>query len=214
MERFDQYFRPKKNTIHARAVFGQRLQKPGESVESFIRNLYVLAPDCDFGDNKNEFIRDRIVAGIRDKDVSKQLQMKSDLTLDVAIEMARQAETIQYQMSEQTQAQAVDELRGKKKNFTRNKDTPQKQEQQCGRCSRKHQKGKCPAFDLTCRKCIKKSACRSKIDEIEETPTSEETKPKLFLGSVNHSVDEKREPPWYVNLRLNSKYTNFKICKR
>ena len=56
-------------------------------MEAFVRQLYELAENCDFGAQKDEQMRDRVVIGIRDKQVSQKLQMRSDLTLRTAIEM-------------------------------------------------------------------------------------------------------------------------------
>ena len=53
VEKFDSHFIPKRNIIHERAKFHLRNQHSGESVESFIRNLYELAETCDFKTTKN-----------------------------------------------------------------------------------------------------------------------------------------------------------------
>ena len=92
LAKFNGHFVPKRNTIHERAGFYQRNQKQGESVESFVRSLYELAEHCDFGTIRDQQIRDRIVIGISDKTVSQKLQLKSDLTLETAIQIARQSE--------------------------------------------------------------------------------------------------------------------------
>ena len=46
------------------AKFNWRVQKEGEWVEQFITSLYNLVETYDFGDLKNEMIRDRIFVGI------------------------------------------------------------------------------------------------------------------------------------------------------
>ena len=38
--KFSDHFVPKRNVIHERACFHKRAQKPGESVEAFVRSLY------------------------------------------------------------------------------------------------------------------------------------------------------------------------------
>ncbi|XP_030213431.1 uncharacterized protein LOC115544562 [Gadus morhua] len=73
------------------ACFHRRSQLQGESVEAFVRHLYELAEYCDFGIAKDEHIRDRIVVGILDSELSQKLQLESDLTLEKAISMTRQS---------------------------------------------------------------------------------------------------------------------------
>ena len=43
MAKFDDYFIPKRNVIHERACFYQRVQRAGEKVETLIRALYELS---------------------------------------------------------------------------------------------------------------------------------------------------------------------------
>ncbi|KAF0029437.1 hypothetical protein F2P81_018542 [Scophthalmus maximus] len=93
--KFDEHFVPKRNIIHDRACFHKHVQKPGETVEAFVRNLYELALHCQFGMTTDEQIRDRIVIGIHDNDVSQKLQLEPDLTLEKAIQLARQSEQIE-----------------------------------------------------------------------------------------------------------------------
>ena len=68
-------------------------------MEAFTRNLYELAELCDFGTKRDEQIRDRVVIGILNKSLSQKLQMKSDLNLDTAIQMARQSELVKVQVA-------------------------------------------------------------------------------------------------------------------
>ena len=65
------------------------IQREGESVDSFITDLYILAEFCIFGELHDELIRDRIVVGISDKNLER-LQLESDLTLSKAITTVRQ----------------------------------------------------------------------------------------------------------------------------
>ena len=87
---------PRKNTIHERTKFYQRSQQAGESVESFVRSLHDLAVHCNFGDQEQEHIRDRLIARMLDKDLSRDLQMEQDmLTLITAVDKARHKELVQ-----------------------------------------------------------------------------------------------------------------------
>ena len=76
--KFDGYFVPKKNIIHERALFHMRNQGQGESVEAFVHTIHEVAEHCKFKD-KSEQIRDRLVIGILDKELSERLQLQPDL---------------------------------------------------------------------------------------------------------------------------------------
>lgn len=101
MAKLDNYFVPKVNTIHERARFHQRTQKPGETAEEYIRSLHDLADTCAFADAKNENICDTLVIGILDKELSEKLQLMPDLTLNKAVELVRQSEQVKQHVSEQ-----------------------------------------------------------------------------------------------------------------
>ena len=85
---FNGYFTPKLNVTHERAVFHQRSQLAGENIETYVRSLYELAEHADFRD-KESTIRDRLVVGLRDRELSEKLQLQPDLTLKTAIDATR-----------------------------------------------------------------------------------------------------------------------------
>ena len=136
-----------------------------------------MSENCDFGDVKNDRIRDTIVIGILDKELSEKMQLKDDLTLENASTMARQSELVKSQVQDQTDAKTVSEVRGAaarpKQPFPGHKPrslpsgglrTTQKQPTtkqprnlpQCTRCNRRHGIQKhCPAMGQLCKKCLK-----------------------------------------------------------
>ena len=114
-EKFDSYFTVRCNVIYERAKFNQRKQQQDESAESFITSLYNLAEHCKYGVLKEEMIRDRIVVGVRDSKLSEKMQLEASLTLENAVRMVRESETVKKQQhvvrSEQDQKQVnVDAL--------------------------------------------------------------------------------------------------------
>ena len=102
-----------------RARFNKRSQKPGESVETFIQDLYRLADNCNYGALRDDLIRDRIVVGVLDDSLSDRPQSKGTLTLTQAVQMSCQAES---------RAQNCDIIRGTTNQLRSNLLTQESQE--------------------------------------------------------------------------------------
>ena len=201
--------------IFERARFNMRVQTEGESVDNFITDLYTLAEFCDFSDLPDELIRDRLVAGIRDKALSERLQLEADLTLEKAVNLVRQKEVVRKQQSLITSPVTgpnIDVLKDAKharqrpdqqKSWRGEKQaraTPREQisskpdARKCERClGPLHKRIHCPARNSQCNSCGKtghwKKACRSKrVNEVSgEIPPvySTDDDDHLFLGEVH-----------------------------
>ena len=98
-EKFDNHFIIRRNIIFERAKFNKRKQEDGESVDSFVTSLYTLSEHCGYNDLRDEMIRDRIVVGIKDSNLSLKMQLDADLTLKKATDMARQSESVKKQQA-------------------------------------------------------------------------------------------------------------------
>lgn len=68
------------------------MQQALETVDSFITALYALAENCEYELLHDELLGDRLVVGLRDTALSERMQLDKDLTLNKAINMARQSE--------------------------------------------------------------------------------------------------------------------------
>ena len=65
-----------RSIIYERARFNTRKQQPGKSGEQYILALYTLVTNYEYtGERKEQTIHDRLVVGIRDVTLSKQLQI-------------------------------------------------------------------------------------------------------------------------------------------
>ena len=95
--RFDEYFSVRKNVVYERGVFKKRVQIPNEPVDEFILSLHYLVEHCRFEALKEELIRDRLVVGLANVTLSERLQMDLNLTLQRAIESARNSELVKRQ---------------------------------------------------------------------------------------------------------------------
>ena len=111
LKKFEDYFTPKRNLVHERAIFNTMSQSANESVESFIRRLYEQVENCEFKDAESEHIRDRLLVGIVDKQLSIELQRK-DLTLEEYIAECRRAELVKVNVAAQAKSSqsALDEV--------------------------------------------------------------------------------------------------------
>ena len=68
-------------------------------MDSFITDLYGLARYCNFGPLKEELIRDRIVVGLQNRELTEKLQLDLNLTLNKATNLVRQRETVRQQQN-------------------------------------------------------------------------------------------------------------------
>ena len=59
---FDGFFQIRVNVILERAKFNRRYQKEGEKADEYIAALYNLVETCKYGEQKEEMLRDRLVA--------------------------------------------------------------------------------------------------------------------------------------------------------
>ena len=100
MGKFEGFFKVRKNVIFERARFNRRNQLDGETSEKYITELYRQIDSCKYGDMKEELLRDRLVVGILDHELSEKLQLEADLTLEAAKKSIRQKEAVkeQYKM--------------------------------------------------------------------------------------------------------------------
>ena len=167
------HFVKRKNVIYERARFNLRRQEEGESVDSFVTSLHCLAEHCGYKGLKSKMIRDRIVVGLRDANLSMKLQMAADLNLEKAVTIARQSEAVQQQQGvvrgEPGAVNSIDfRKKGKKvqnRHLSQAQTPPTRppQKQTCTRCGKspEHSRQKCPAINETCHKCNKKGHYQS-----------------------------------------------------
>lgn len=106
--KFKEYFTDKINVIYERAKFNSRKQETDEPVNDFITALYALSECCAFETLRDDLIRDRIVIGLKDAKLPERLQLHANLTLEKAITMARQSETVRKQQAELRQEEDED----------------------------------------------------------------------------------------------------------
>ena len=99
IDKFDGFFKVRRNTVFERAKLNRRNQRDDESVEQYITALFHLRETCDFGDGAlaDELLRDRIIVGIRDTKLAETLTLDSDMNLDKVMRAVRQKEAVHEQ---------------------------------------------------------------------------------------------------------------------
>lgn len=184
LEGFEAHCNPKKNETVERYKFFQRFQEPGEPFERFVTDLKVLASTCNFGTLKDSLVRDRIICGIRDKQLREDLLKERDLNLEKCLQTCRavalskdQSKTLEPDQGEvhfvKENQKRPPKLGRKLPSFKDDKDRvpaadrvpdanhrkkPKSKEfVTCKFCGNKHEKrrDKCPAFGKRCLSCKK-----------------------------------------------------------
>ena len=69
----------KTNIIYERFMLNRRAQAEGETIDQYLTALKELAKTCQYGPMQDDILRDRVVVGIRDDGLRKQLLHKKDL---------------------------------------------------------------------------------------------------------------------------------------
>ncbi|XP_035234278.1 uncharacterized protein LOC118206119 [Stegodyphus dumicola] len=66
LERFEAFTTPRTNVVVERFLFNKRKQEEGELFDCFVTDLKKLVKSCEFGEQSDSVIRDRIVLGVSD----------------------------------------------------------------------------------------------------------------------------------------------------
>ena len=119
LEALEKYFKPTRNVVYERYVFNTCSQTSEESVQTYVTRLRKLAASCEYGALTDEFIRDRLVIGLKNQGDKVRLLREKSLTLQKAIEMCTSSETALHQMktieaTRDKQTEDVKKLRDKK----------------------------------------------------------------------------------------------------
>ncbi|GBM24162.1 Uncharacterized protein K02A2.6 [Araneus ventricosus] len=191
LKKFEEYCSPLQNVVYERYKFCSCVQQEGQAIECYVMQLKTLASTCEFEEQQNGLIRDRIVLGIRDSGLKERLLRESGLGLEKAIEIVRAAETNREQlhsMKEETAAQ----INSVKRNRRQNQPKQSSQEYECKKCGRKHKPRECPAYGKMCAKCDKNhfaAKCFQNSKNIHKMKVPE-NELDIYIDSVTEKVQE------------------------
>ena len=215
--KLDSYFVIRRNVIFERFKFNKRVQLENETVDLFVTDLHCMAEHCQFDDINGELIRDRLVVGLRDTRLAERPQLDPQLTLEKAVNQARQSEAVKKQhvlLRDDQSSHGVKETLDAvhKSKFYRKKEQQKRKDQghtstpnpTCQRCgkSTSHARDLCPTKDAVCHKCTKKGhfakVCKSKVVAEVEQQGDDSDSSEVFLGAVSapREADSKK---WFAN---------------
>ena len=82
------HLQPKPNEISQRYVFYKRDRKVDESIKDYVAELRKLSEHCNFNQNLEDSLRDKLVCSLNDKKIQQKLLATRNLTLESAIDTA------------------------------------------------------------------------------------------------------------------------------
>ena len=82
------HLNPRPSSIVYRFKFNCRFRKQGETIQQCVAELQSLSEHCDFRDQLEEMMRDRLVCGMNDERTQSRLLVESRLDFQKALELA------------------------------------------------------------------------------------------------------------------------------
>ena len=99
VQKFDKFTIGELNETFERYTFNSRNQQENEGIDAYVTALHTLAKTCNFCDCMCDSIsRDRIVLGIQDHPIPKQLLQEQSLTLSKCINLCKSSEATNLQL--------------------------------------------------------------------------------------------------------------------
>ena len=146
-----------------RYLFHSRIQKSHESISVFVAELKKLSEHCNFGDNLDQMLRDRLVCGVADERWQKRLLAEEKLTFDSALKIVLALEAADRQVKDLhiPSSTQVHQIRR-----THSSGKAPGSATSCYRCGGCHLSNTCRFKDAECHHCKKKGhiarVCRSR----------------------------------------------------
>lgn len=236
---FDKYCTPRKNTVFSRFKFFTRVQHEGETIDQYLTDLKIKASACEFGDQLESLLRDRIVLGVLDKKLQENLLKEAEITLEKAMNICRASEMGKQHIEEiltnkETNNNKLLKIeamnkRTNKNNFNNkqfNSKSDMKKEDKpfnnygfskpCSRCGIKHEPKHCPAYGKICGKCKGKNhfskVCKKKfIRSVEDDASSLDESDDFKLDNIIEIERKINSCEWKEELIINDTKIIFKI---
>ncbi|XP_035220342.1 uncharacterized protein LOC118193371 [Stegodyphus dumicola] len=208
LERFEAFTTPRTNVVVERFLFNKRKQEEGELFDCFVTDLKKLVKSCEFGEQSDSVIRDRIVLGVSDASLQERMLRENNLSLEKAIELGKAAELSKARAQTLREHNVDSVTRGKVKQHLAGganaalavrkhrgwrDDTSNTETSLCKKCNRHHVNGQCPAYGKKCFNCGKlnhfSTMCRLKhvqnVSQHGNADVYRESDDEFFVNSIN-----------------------------
>ena len=106
LSKLNMYFTPIVNVPYTRHVFRQMKQNEGETILQFVTRLRIVANDCDYGNNRDDFVRDQVIEKCLQKSLRVKFLSERGITLSKLLEMSQAHESANRQANQMQAATA------------------------------------------------------------------------------------------------------------
>lgn len=214
VEKFKNYFAPRKSLTIIRNEFFTAKQNTDEKLEDFFTKIINIGLQCEFGTLREALTTSKIIAALDSKynNVKTKLISEDDatLTLEYVMKYLKNSEISRQYVMGLNNTQSTNSTNGDfSVNYIRNSkkktikpSSGMKMINSCRNCGKTHLINKCPAFGKQCFICKRQNhfsnSCRSKkptkkvsVNELNITPsTSVESLDEFFIGMVSMDKSE------------------------
>ena len=172
------HYNPKPSENVLRFRFNSRSRKEGETINEFLVELRRLGEGCNYGDQLDTMLRDRLVCGVNDPQIQKQLLSQTKLDLQKAIDITTGMDLAAKNAAEMFGASVHGISRRKKKFHFKPSDQSEKRRY----CSLNHAREECPAFGTRCKECGKLNHWASVCESVNNPQNKSSDKFKMQLN--------------------------------
>ena len=156
----------------------------------YVAELRKLAPDCNYGDNLQQMLRDRLICGINDERIQRRFLAEHKLTFDKALSIAVAVETAKKNtqvLNPSASVQFMETMRGSQET-----SAFKEMGQECYRCKgTKHNAANCKFKQEKCHACGKVGhiarACRNTNTQNQGSRGSEDGRGEKKRGFHHRS---------------------------
>ena len=172
VEVMGRHLTPKPLIIAEQYKFHKCNQEEGQSIREFLGKLQKLAETCEFGNYRDEALRDRLVCGVNSKATRRKLLGEAELSLKKAVDIAVGMELTEKEINQ----------------FSNDKPVNRVESQECFRCGKQnHSPDKCFHKNAECHICKGKGHISPKCPEKGKGALSKEDSTKSAIQNKSKS---------------------------